>query len=152
MGINKSEIRKVNITFNAATIPNSTSNADPVNAKTPNPIDVVKLAKNKVLPTVLALSIKDASLFCVIKYVSWYLFNRKMVLGTPMTTMSGGIRPESKVILNPNKTMVANDASMPISITTKPKRTTLMERKKYKRMREVTKMANPRNKTSSLVT
>ncbi len=67
MGINKSEIRKVNITFSAATTPNSTSNPDPVNAKTPNPIDVVKLAKNKVLPTVLALSISEASLFCVIK-------------------------------------------------------------------------------------
>jgi hypothetical protein len=46
MGIKTSEMKKVIITFNAATIPNSTKRAEPVNAKTPNPIEVVKLAKN----------------------------------------------------------------------------------------------------------
>ena len=62
MGISTSEIMKVIITFKAATIPNSTSNADPVKAKTPKPIEVVRFAKNKVLPTLDALSIKDSSL------------------------------------------------------------------------------------------
>ena len=50
------------ITFKAATIPNSTNKADPVKAKTPKPMEVVKLAKNNVLPTFEALSINDSSL------------------------------------------------------------------------------------------
>ena len=53
-----------------------------------------------------------------------------MTLGTPMTTINGGIRPESSVILKLNKTMVASDATMPTRITIKAKETTLMDLKK----------------------
>ena len=55
------------ITFKEATIPNSTNNAEPVNAKTPKPMEVVKLAKNKVLPTFEALSFKENNLSLVCK-------------------------------------------------------------------------------------
>ena len=115
---------KVNITLIAATIPNSTNKPDPVKANTPNPMDVVRLARNKVLPILEVLSIKDSSLFCVRKNVSWYLFNKKITLGTPMTTIKGGMRPESNVILKLNNTIVANDATIPTSITIKAKNTT----------------------------
>ena len=124
MGIKSNEKRNVNMTFNAATIPNSTNSADPVNANTPKPMDVVKLAKNKVLPTLLALSIKETSLFCVMRYVSWYLFSKNIVFGTPITTINGGIKPESNVILNPKRTIVARDATIPIKTTISAKNTT----------------------------
>ena len=52
------------------------------------------------------------------------IFNKNMTLGTPMTTIKGGMRPESSVILKLNKTMVASDATMPTRITIKAKKTT----------------------------
>ncbi len=112
------------MTLSAATIPNSTKRAEPVKANTPKPIDVVKLARNNVRPTVLALSTNEASLFFVMRYVSWYLFNRNMALGTPITTMRGGIKPDSKVILKPKSTMVASEATIPIKMTINAKKTT----------------------------
>ncbi len=62
IGISNKESRKVTITFIDATMTNSTSNVEPVNAKTPNPIDVVRFARNNVRPIVEALVISDASL------------------------------------------------------------------------------------------
>jgi hypothetical protein len=118
------------MTLIAATIPNSTNKPDPVNANTPKPMDVVKLAKNNVLPILDVLSIKDSSLLLVRKKVSWYLFNKNITLGTPMTTIKGGMRPESSVILKSNKTMVASEATIPTRITIKAKKTTLMDLKK----------------------
>ena len=53
-----------------------------------------------------------------------------MTLGTPMTTIKGGMRPERSVILKLNKTMVASEATMPTRITIKAKETTLMDLKK----------------------
>ena len=66
MGIKSKETKKVNMTFNDATTPNSTNNADPVNAKTPKPMEVVKLAKNKEklfasLPAIMPINQKDLS-------------------------------------------------------------------------------------------
>ena len=63
IGIKSTEMAKVNMTLIAATIPNSTNKPDPVKANTPNPMDVVKLAKNNVLPILEVLSINDSSLF-----------------------------------------------------------------------------------------
>jgi hypothetical protein len=40
-----------------------------------------------------------------------------MTFGTPMTTIRGGMRPESSVILKLNNTIVANDAMIPIRMT-----------------------------------
>jgi hypothetical protein len=53
-----------------------------------------------------------------------------MTLGTPITTINGGIRPDKSVILNPNATMVANDATIPIKMMINAKNTTLKDRKK----------------------
>ena len=63
IGISSTDIANVNMTLIAATIPNSTNKPDPVNAKTPKPMDVVKFAKNNVLPIIDVLSINDSSLF-----------------------------------------------------------------------------------------
>ena len=152
MGINTSETKKVIITFKAATIPNSTNRAEPVKAKTPKPIEVVKLAKNNVLPTVEALSIKESSFDLPDRYVSWYLFNKKMTFGIPITTISGGINPDKSVILNPKKTMVAKEATIPTKTTILAKNTTLKDRKKNNKIRDVTKMAKPKNRLNSFVT
>ena len=95
-----------------------------MNAKTPNPMEVVMFAKNNVRPTVAALVINASFFCCVSLYISWYLFNKKITLGTPITTMSGGIRPDNKVILNPKITMVASEAIIPIRITISAKKTT----------------------------
>ena len=75
-----------------------------------------------------------------------------MTLGIPITTISGGIKPDSSVILNPRNTMVASDARIPINITIRAKNTTCMDLKKNNKMSEVTKMAKPRKIISSLVT
>ena len=53
-----------------------------------------------------------------------------MTLGTPMTTIKGGMRPESSVILKLNNTMVANEAMMPTRMTIRANETTLMDLKK----------------------
>ena len=132
-------MKKVIITFKAATTPNSTNNAEPVNANTPNPMEVVKFAKNKVLPTLEALSIKDSSFDFPAKYVSWYLFSRKMTFGIPITTISGGINPDNKVILNPKNTIVAKEAIIPTKTTIFAKNTTWKERKKKSKISEVTR-------------
>jgi hypothetical protein len=63
IGMSKTDMANVNMTLIDATIPNSTNKPDPVNAKTPKPMEVVKLAKNNVLPILDVLSIKDSILF-----------------------------------------------------------------------------------------
>ncbi len=80
------------------------------------------------------------------------MFSKNITLGIPMTTMSGGMSPDNKVILNPRNTIVASEASIPMIITIKAKKTTLKDLKKNNRIRDVTNIAKPRNMINSFVT
>ena len=75
-----------------------------------------------------------------------------MTFGIPITTISGGIKPDRRVILNPKNTIVANEATMPTKTTIFAKNTTWKERKKNNKMSDVTKIAKPKNRLNSFVT
>ena len=76
------------------------------------------LAKNK--ETLLrVMAVCKAFNFCEPLAISaWYLLRIKIQLGTPITIIKGGIKPERADSLKPNKTMLPSVNITPHTITT----------------------------------
>ena len=81
-----------------ATVPNSVSNVLCVMIKVAKPEAVVVLVIRVAFPTFAMTRWRDFALFPCLLNSCWYLFIRKIQLGTPITIISGGISAVKTVI------------------------------------------------------
>ena len=95
--INKAK-KKIAMILIEAIIPNSTSSCDFVNIKVAKPEAVVRLVIKVALPTLVITRCSDLAWFPCFLISCWYLLIRKIAFGTPITIISGGIKPVNTVI------------------------------------------------------
>src|SRR5688500_15607625 len=136
----------------AATTPNSTSIVLLVKYRTPKPMAVVILARNRVMPIVSMVRASAFTLLPCMENSLWYVLMRTIQVGRPITIMSGAIRPLSTVILYPKSSMIPMDQTTPMITTISENTTVEIERKSSQRMMAVTITARIRKRVISPLT
>ena len=98
IGIINRHNTKITMMLKDATVPNSVSMVLCVMTNVAKPDAVVALVIRVALPTFAMTRCKDFALLPCLFTSCWYLFIRKIQLGTPMTIIKGGMRAVSTVI------------------------------------------------------
>ena len=117
MGIISKHKQKIAIILNEATVPNSVNNLLWVMIKVANPEAVVVLVISVAFPTLVMTRCSDFALFPCLLNSCWYLFMRKIQLGTPSTMISGGINAVNTVISYSKKPKIPKVHITPIITT-----------------------------------
>ena len=94
-----SEMQNIARMLTEAITPNCWSTSLVVKMKAAKPRAVVAFVMNVALPTFFTIRVRARALLPCRLYSAWYLLSRLMQLGTPITIMSGGIRPIKAVSL-----------------------------------------------------
>ena len=152
IGIKKMEsINTKNISM-AATIPNSTNIALLVEINVAKPNAVVVLVRKIAFPVFSITLLRALIWLLCFLYSLWYLFNKKIQLGMPITIISGGIKPVKSVISKSNNDKTPSDQTTPILTTSMEYIITLNERKNKYKISEVTKIESNKNNSTSSAT
>src|SRR3970040_2603963 len=132
-------------------IPNSLNNSLWVIIKVAKPAAVVKFVISVAVPTlVITLCNARALLPCEINSC-WYLLVKKIQLGIPMTITNEGTKAVRTVISKWNRPRSPNVHITPIMTITKDINVARNERKKKKKISEVTNREAPINRLISTV-
>ena len=138
MGIISKHKQKIAIILNEATVPNSVNNLLWVMIKVANPEAVVVLVISVAFPTLVMTRCSDFALFPCLLNSCWYLFMRKIQLGTPITMISGGINAVKTVISYSKNPNVPRAHATPTKTTKTEIKVALIDLKNIKNINEVT--------------